>query len=165
MKFNNYIENVKKRLLSAYDLTENKLIGSRVVDLFGAYHLRTERYIATKKAVVYGMENNEYICLFHVPCLDLSQYQEYYQWIVDHVDDLVQPHKEHMSSVVTLAIVSDMEPDEGVKEEIRKSKFHKGYSFGFRGWVDLKVVLYNLEKQSLIANKKGEEGSEVFQQS
>lgn len=165
MNFPNYIDNVKRYLLSSYDLEERKTLGEKSVDLFGAYHLRTERYIATKKAVVYGMENNEYICLFHVDQLSKEKLEEYLQWFKKVVDDIVNPHKEHMSSTVSLVLVSDGLIDEKLHPVIKKTKFHKGYSFGFRGWVDLKLIVYSLRDQSLITNKKGEEGCKIYKQS
>ena len=163
MNFQNYIEHVKNRLLRSYDLEENKVLGGREMNLFGAYHLRTERYIATKKAVVYGMENHEYICLFHLTALTEDGLTDYINWIKQNIDDLVNPHREHMSTMVSLVLVCDVQPSEEVLRKVRRVKFHKGYSFGFKGWVDLKLLVYSLEDQSLITNRKGEEGSEAFQ--
>ena len=165
MIFPNYIDNVKRRLASSYDLEEGKLLGEKKLDLFGAFHLRTERYIATKKAVVYGMENHEYICLFHLDDLNQKKLEEYLNWMKTVVDDIVQPHKEHMSSILSLVLICDQAIDEQLHTTIKKTKFHKGYSFGLRGWVDLKLVVCSLRDQSLITNRKGEEGCEIYKQS
>ena len=71
----------------------------------------------------------------------------------------------YFTAIITGVILVD-KPLEQIDADIRKSvekfKYHKGFSFGFKGWVDIRVIVTSLNDGSNIANKKGREVSEIY---
>lgn len=65
-----------------------------------------------------------------------------------------------MSSIVTGVLVIEdsikILSDE-IVDDVIKFKFHKGFSFGLRGWVDVRLLIVSLKDGIVISNKKGKE--------
>lgn len=166
MDFEKYIRNIEDKLRSNFDLHREYDLNGEILDLFAEFHVRSERYVLTKKAKIYGMENNEY-CIFKKH-KNLSGYEleKFNEFLINSIDTLIQPHNEHMSTMITGVIIFDgsrKNIDDSVIENIKKFKFHKGFSFGFKGWVDIRIVLVCLEDKFLITSKRGDEVSKVYE--
>lgn len=166
MDFEKYIRNIEDKLRSNFDLHREYDLNGEILDLFAEFHVRSERYVLTKKAKIYGMENNEY-CIFKKH-KNLSGYEleKFNEFLINSIDTLIQPHNEHMSTMITGVIIFDgsrKNIDDDVIENIKKFKFHKGFSFGFKGWVDIRIVLVCLEDKFLITSKRGDEVSKVYE--
>ncbi|NLY35635.1 MAG: hypothetical protein GX046_00220 [Tissierellia bacterium] len=162
MEFEDYKAILRRKLTSTYDLSDNYEINGLFFDLYGNYHMRTERYLATKKAVVYGMENNDYLFVKHHEDLNPVDLANYLTWTKESLKLIVFPHREHMSSTITLVCVVENDLDEELIKQIRKSKYHRGFSLGFKGWFDLRLAVYSLKNHSLVTNKKGREVKGLF---
>lgn len=162
MEFDEYKEILRKKLTRTYNIYDNYELNGLFFNLYGDYHMRTERYFATKKAVVYGMENNDYLFIKNHKKLYSEDLVNYLSWAKQSVDLIVSPHSEHMSSTITILCVVEDALDEELIKEIEKIKFHKGFSLGLKGWVDLRLVVYSLRDLSLVANRKGKEVKRLF---
>ncbi|MGD9567709.1 MAG: hypothetical protein AB7V48_05225, partial [Sedimentibacter sp.] len=55
-----YLDIIQKKLENSFNISRNFHINSFTYDLYAEYHLRNEKYLMVKKAVVYAFENNEY---------------------------------------------------------------------------------------------------------
>ena len=47
-------------------------------------------------------------------------------------------------------------------DAIKKFKYHKGFAFGFKGWVDIRLILVTMDDEYIVTNKKGKEVREVY---
>lgn len=162
MEFESFLEEIRKKLIGSYDLEDNSELNHWEFNLSGKYHLRTERYFAMKKAVVYGMENDDYFFLKHQEIFCEKDPSGILQWVRESLNRIVIPHSEHMSSTITLVIAVDSELDTKMIKEIEKIKFHQGFSWGLKGWVDLRLIVYSLKKKYFVTNKKGREVIDLF---
>jgi len=165
MELGLYLDELEKKLIRSFDIFRDHEINDEKYDLFARYHLRAEKYFLTKSAKIYAMENNEYILAKKFENLDKAGLDRFTDSMVGSIDELVELHDEHMSSIITGVILVD-KPLEQIDADIRKSiekfKYHKGFSFGFKGWVDIRIILVSLDDGSNIANKKGKEVSEIY---
>ena len=162
MNFNDYLYTVEKRLEKSFDLNRNYSIDNYVFDLFAKHNARTERYILTKSTVIDAIENNEYCFIKFLENLDKNYLKTYVEFLIGTIDILVNPTKEHMSSIVTGVIVMDRKPNINVIDTIKKFKYNKGFAFGFKGWVDIRLILVAMKDQYIVTNKKGREVSKVY---
>ncbi len=162
MSFNIYLDHLKEKLQSSYDVFEESCLDNINFQLHARYFLRTERYIASKKAVVFGIENNDYIFVKHLPQLNQEDLNFYLTWIDRNLEVIVKPHSEHMSSTLTLGLILDDEVNEELVESIIKAKIHRSYAWGFKGWADLRLVVYSLRDGAIFTNKKGREVKGLF---
>ena len=67
-----------------------------------------------------------------------------------------------MSSVITGVLLTNHKPKIEVIETIKKFKYHKGFAFGFKGWVDIRLILVTMDGECIVTNKKGKEVSSVY---
>ena len=61
MDYKEYLNNMERKLKSYFDIERDYDLNGYPLDLYAKYHFRNERYVLSKKFVVYGQENNEYI--------------------------------------------------------------------------------------------------------
>ncbi|NLY72120.1 MAG: hypothetical protein GX079_00315 [Tissierellia bacterium] len=162
MDFIEFLDLLREKLVSSYDLYDEFELEGFAFDFYAKFFMRTERYIATKKAVIYGMETNDYFLVKRVDNLERADLEEYLDWAKTNIEVIVKPHDEHMASSLTLVLVVDQEPDQDLVKLVNKTKFHRGFSFGFKGWVDLRLVVYSLDEGLFISNKKGREVKDLF---
>lgn len=109
----------------------------------------------TKSTVIDAIENNEYCFIKFLENLDKNYLKTYVEFLIGTIDILVNPTKEHMSSIVTGVIVMDRKPNINVIDTIKKFKYNKGFAFGFKGWVDIRLILVAMKDQYIVTNKKG----------
>lgn len=165
MDFTQYIEMVENKLRSSFDIAKDHVIGDVQYDLYAEFHLRNEKYVAVKNAVIYAFENNEYCLIKHFENLNKTDYNDLTKSMIQSVESIVKPSNEHMSSIITGVIVADSikEDDlEFIAEAIRKFKFGKSFALGFKGWADIRLMLVSLDEGLISTNKKGKEVSRVY---
>ena len=74
----------------------------------------------------------------------------------------MKPTEEHMSSIITGVIALDNKPSTDIIDAIKKFKYHKGFAFGFKGWVDIRLILVTMDDKNIVTNKKGKEVIQVY---
>ncbi len=162
MDFKAYLDILKKRFEKNFDLIDDYKIGNYEFDLFAKYNLKVEKYILTKKTVICALENNEYCFIKVFDTLDEHGFNKYTDTLIEAVDVLVNPTQEHMSSIITGVIVLKNKPSIHIIDAVKKFKYHKGFAFGFRGWVDIRLILVAIDDEYIVTNKKGKEVKEVY---
>ena len=165
MELEEYIEELEKKLIRSFDIYRNYEMGDDKFHLYARYHMRSEKYFLVKSAKIYGLESNEYILVKMMENLDNRDLEIFKNSMINSIDELVELNDDHMSSVITGVLLTDKsldEIDDDVLKKISRFKYHKGFSFGFKGWVDIRLLLVSLKDGSNIANKKGEGVSEIY---
>ncbi len=165
MEFNEYAGTIERKLQRSFDIARDHSISGARYDLFAEFRMRNEKFILSRKAVIYAFENNEYCLMRYMPELAAGDVPRYTDDIVRAVVELVKPDGEHMSSVLTGVLVfGDGKEDIIAKaaEDVRKFRYHRSFSLGFRGWVDIRLLLVSLKEGVIAANKRGEQVSKVY---
>ena len=111
---------------------------------------------------IYTIENNEYSFIKYFNKIDRDQLDKFIALLIKSIDFLIQPSEEHMSSIVTGVIATPDKPDSDIINAIKKFKYHKGFAFGFKGWVDIRLLLVTMKDDYIVTNKKGKEVSKVY---
>lgn len=162
MEFSEYIETLEKKLIRSFDLQRDYKINDYAYDLFAEYHIRNEKYMLTRKAILYAIENNEYSFVKYFDGIDEHATEEFIESLIKAIDVVVEQCEEHMASIITGVIVLPNKPDTDIIDRIKKFKYHKGFSFGLRGWVDIRLLLVTMNGDYIVTNKKGKEVREVY---
>lgn len=161
MEFQGYINKMEKKLQGSFDIHRNYTFNNYRFDFFAEYHLRRERYILMKKAVIDAMECNELSFIKYFSGLNKIEIERFTQILIKAIE-LINFDNGHMSSIITGVIVLDKKPDIEIIEIIEKFKYHKGFAFGFKGWVDIRLILVTMDEKYIVTNKKGKEVKEVY---
>lgn len=120
------------------------------------FHSRSEKYMLTKSAKIWAHENHEYVYFVLEEQLNLQQFKEISSKTLNHGISLVEPHKEHMYTYITLIYLANSIDNE-ITREIKKSKYHKNYAFSFHGWCDFRVVGVDFNANKVYTNGMGRE--------
>ena len=164
MKLQEYLETLRRKYEAYFDIYPDYSILGRRLDLYACCHVRNEKFLATKKLTLGAWETNEY-CLVegHSAKVYAPQVQDFTVFLVNAADELVKPHKEHMSSVVTGILVSER----GFAPEAIHigTRFKHGRSFwlGLRGWYSVCLLLVDLSSGQVHASPKGKEVMKSYQ--
>ena len=148
------MELMKKRLMNNFDMTVPFEYAGYSIDLFAESHLRTERYFATKKAKVYGMENDEFCFLKHFDMITEDIVDAYIEMLIASIDDMVKIRDDHMSTIITGIIVTDSIDDKNIESRVKRFRHQKSYAFGLKGWVDVRLILVDLKEKKVVPSKK-----------
>jgi hypothetical protein len=166
MLLSQYLDQVEEKLCGSFNIQRDCRIENDRYDLFAEYHLRGEKYIAVKKAVIYAIESHEYCMVKYIENLDNNELNAFVDALTRSARTVVKPSSEHMSSIVTGVIVADNIVQERKKEIVtcvNRFKCHRGFALGLKGWMDIRLLVVSLKGGLVAACKKGKEVSAVYQ--
>lgn len=159
---------IKDAFRGAFNFTEPYPIAEEVFDLRAIYKIRHSRYALSKKIEIYGYDLQE-IHLFHFleeDRLSAEKVVERFIKIVDTVlsksKEIVTPEEDHRSTLINICFAGGGISQEAIKA-IEKVKRHRGFSFGFRGWVDIAATYIDMENNRIHASPRMKRKKEVFE--
>jgi hypothetical protein len=162
MNSNEYLNKLKSSLTKYFDIELYKELGGRQFSLYGRYYTRNSKYFALRKFEVYSFKINEYVLYHNCNNLDVDYINELKEYIKDNVDNIVIRDSETMSSAITLLISSEEDIDNDTIKSVKKFKFYKSYDWGFKGWVNVKLILVNLKTNQAYSNSLGRREKKRF---
>lgn len=96
--------------------------------------------------------------------LDEAQLAEKISFMQEKALRKVDAGPNHMSSALSLVIIANR-TTEAARKLAKKTRFHKEYRFGFRGWTDLRLAVVDLSlptDKSVVANNAGKQLKEAL---
>lgn len=157
-----YLACMEARFKHFYDLERSYTLKGHSVDLYARYFERNERYIGTKKMVVYGMEQNEHVFFKYLEDIKPSDLKVFTEMLETAVETLVSPTEDHMCTLVRGVLLTKNLPKE-LEAPIKKYKYYKSFLFGFRGWVHIGLNVVDINNPNInYHNRKGKEGKEIL---
>lgn len=149
---------VLERLLLAheawFDVERNYEFEGWIFSGFAAFHSEAEQYVLAKRAKLWGVNVHEYMFFALEDYLTLSKLEAYKAFMTSKALKKVQINDEHMTSYLSLVVVADA-LDPQVASAVKKTRFRKNFSFGFKGWADLRLAVVDLANQSIVTNGQG----------
>lgn len=128
---------------SFYDFWQPWEYEGRTFEAYGEYHNHAAQYVLVKRAQLWAVDTHDYLFIATYPTYSLSDLTADVAWVTQHGIKRVVPKKDHMSSSLTLIIITDSASDE-VMRAVAKTRFRKNYFLGIHGWTDLRLALVNL---------------------
>ena len=127
------------------------------------FFLRDENYLISKKHVLSAVENHEYMYFYLTNHLDAATLRQQIDLTLKVGTARVKPHKDHMSSFVTLVILADtIDPE--AKELIRKTRFHKNFRLALHGWMEYHIAAMECSTNSFLSNPAGKGAKKTLEQ-
>ena len=146
------------KLLNAYS---HQYIVERDVTVEGGsfpatatFFLRDENYLISKKHVLSAVENYDYTYFYVTDHLDADTLRQQIDLTMKVGSARVKPHREHMSSFVTLVILADT-IDEEAKKLIKKTRFQKNFRLSLHGWMEYHIAAMECSTLSFLSNPVG----------
>ena len=154
---------ILKKLLDAYshhyDIDTNTPVP---FDASVTYYMRDENYLISKKHVLSALEQYEYVYFFLTDHLDVKTLEEQIARSMEVGSERIKPHKEHMSSYVTLIILADtIDPD--AKVLLKKTKYRKYFRLALHGWMEYHIAAMELSTKSFLSNPAGKDARKTLE--
>ena len=164
MRLEEYLDTLRCKYEAYFDIYPDYSILGRRLDLYARSQVRSEKYILSKKAVLGAFETNEY-CLVegHSARIFTPTVQDFTIFLVNAAGELVKPHSEHMSSLVTGVLVSEQGFDPEAIQIGTRFKHGRSFWFGLRGWYSVCLLLVDLSSGQVYASPKGKEVIKSYQ--
>ena len=75
----------------------------------------------------------------------------------------IKPHKEHMSSFISLVILADT-IDEEAKKLIKKTRFQKYFRLALHGWMEYHIAAMECSTNNFLSNPAGKGVKKILEQ-
>ena len=155
------------KLLNAYS---HKYDIDREVTVDGAYFpatatffLRDENYLISKKHVLSAVENYDYTYFYIADHLDAETLRQQIELTKRLGMARVKPHREHMSSFISLVILADT-IDEEAKKLIKKTRFQKYFRLALHGWMEYHIAAMESSTNRFLSNPAGKGAKKTLEQ-
>jgi len=162
MNSNEYLNKLESNLKRYFDIELDKELSGKRFSLYGRYYTRNAKYFALKKIEVYSFTVNEYILYNNCDCVNVEYINELKDYLNNHVDDIIIRDKEYMSSGITFLVSSEGNIDKETIKAVKKFKFYKSYNWGFKGWVNVKLIFVNIKTNQTYSNALGRKEEKRF---
>ncbi|MET3617305.1 hypothetical protein ABID14_000934 [Peptoniphilus olsenii] len=158
-----YFNRLKENLSIYYDLDESLSSEYGSIDLYAKYFEKNDRYILSKKSVIYSQEAFEHIFCKYFENITLEYVKDFTNFLETNITNFVKPNDDHMSSIIRGVIVTNEEPSDEIINFIKKYKYYKSFLFGFKGWVNIGLNLVDINnRDNFYHNKVGKNGRDYF---
>jgi len=155
------------KLLNAYshqyDIERDVAVDGGSFPATATFYLRDENYLVSKKHVLSAVENYDYTYFYIAEHLDAETLREQIELTKKVGMARVKPHKDHMSSFVSLVILADTIDDEA-KKLIKKTRFQKYFRLALHGWMEYHIAAMECSTNSFLSNPAGKGAKKILEQ-
>ena len=155
------------KLLNAYshkyDIDRDVTVDGAYFPATATFFLRDENYLISKKHVLSAVENYDYTYFYITDHLDAETLRQQIELTKRLGMARVKPHKEHMSSFISLVILADT-IDEEAKKLIKKTRFQKYFRLALHGWMEYHIAAMETSTNSFLANPAGKGVKKILEQ-
>lgn len=150
------LDKILKSYESYFDITRKFRIFDWEVPAFARFCSRSERYVLSKRAKLWGAEAYEYLFFFCENILTLSRWEEIREFLIRSEGELVKPHGEHMYSYVSVIIICE-KADIAAMKAVASFRYQKSYRFSLHGWMTARAAAVSFPDGQIICNKAGKD--------
>lgn len=163
MNFKQYISKILDNMKYNFDIYDECNYGGVIFDACAESHIRNEKYIATKKAVVYAFENDEKCLIKQINNITKNKIDHMIEVTKDNIINNIQLSKDHMSTTITVILVSETAIDEQIAKHVKRFRYQKSFMFGLKGWIAFRIILVDLENEKAICSKEARKVGKFYQ--
>lgn len=153
-----FLQKLLRYYRNSYNIEESYGIKGDIYDAYAFCDITNAKYVLMKKAELWRA-----ICYEHVFFRLFSEISEdFLEQFVHTTKEYIEPvlvrknektmEKDHMYTYVTAICVCEEGVSKDVIKKLRSTKFFKNYSFTFRGYCELRVIVVDLANQKVYGN-------------
>ncbi len=149
---NNFSNFLKNKLITYYDVIEDNPFSC---DFIAKYYERNAMYVMKKDMEYYAFENNEVILYMDKASLNIKDIEEIYQLVDSKNHEFVTASEDHMSTMVYVIIEYHGDWTSELRKKIRQFSYYKSFEWGFKGWINVGLIVVNTKTGRLYSNRIG----------
>ena len=157
------LEQLLKAYAYLYDIERDVQVEGGSFPATATFFLRDENYLISKKHVLSAVENYDYTYFYITDHLDAATLRQQIDLTMKVGMARVKPHREHMSSYVSLVILADT-IDEEAKKLIKKTRFQKYFRLALHGWMEYHIAAMECSTNSFLSNPAGKGARKILEQ-
>lgn len=154
------------KLLNAYshnyDIAYHVTVDGNEYPAAATYYLRDENYLISRKHVLSALEQHEYVYFYLCENLSAKDLQKQIEISFNAGMMQIKPHKEHMSSYVTLVILAET-IDEDAKKLLKKTHYRKNFLLALHGWMEYHIAAMETSTMRFFSNRDGKEARKTLE--
>ncbi|MFN2363083.1 MAG: hypothetical protein ABR596_02205 [Halarsenatibacteraceae bacterium] len=143
-----------------FDIKGEQEIAGKNFDYYAFCEIANEKYMGHKSVKIYSYNDYEHCMVYNQVNLDLSFLTK--EFFNDSIDELIQDKKNHHQSYLTFILVVEGGVNQAEITRIEDFKLSRSFWFGIRGWVDLRLIVVDLDDNSVYANNEGQDVMENY---
>lgn len=128
------------------------------------FRMHDERFFLVRQARIADFNSNEHVFFALSPSLDPETYRMLEEEAWKRGLSRVVPENNHRNSDITLVILTEELPEDTAKL-VKKAWRHKSYTFGLRGWSNLRVIACDCLTGRQAFNRLGDHLQKVVEHS
>ena len=150
-----YIELLYYLYRANFDIQGKKEIVDKSFDYYAVCKIANEKFMGHKSVKIYSYNDYEHCLVDNQLNLDLSFLTK--DFFNDSIDELIEDKKNHHQSYLTFILLVEGGVNKEEISRIENIKLSKSFWLGIRGWVDLRLIVVDLNDNSVYANNEGAE--------
>ncbi len=151
-----YVESVCNRLSAYFDFEK---VPNEFADMFqhwARFSQTDEKYFMTQKMNLYTVHTHRYVGLGCFDQVGVADIEKAFEALTRHMKERGSSPST-MSTDYTVALISrNAVQAQAVRDCLQRMKCHMGFAWGFKGWADAGVVVVDLQKRTVYANRFAE---------
>ena len=136
-----------------FDIQGEKKIAGKSFDYYAFCEIANEKFMGHKSVKIYSYNDYEHCMVDNQRTLDLSFINK--DFFDKSINQLIENKRNHHQSYLTFILLVEGGVNEKEVSKIENIKLSKSFWFGIRGWVDLRLVVVDLDENSVYANNEG----------
>ena len=146
-----------------YDIDREGKDGGGYFPATATYFLRDENYLISKKHVLNAVENYDYMYFYVADHVDEALLKEQIERSMELGKQRVKPHKEHMSSFITLVVIADTITPEA-KKLLKRTHMRKYFWLALHGWMEYHIAAMEISTLTFLSNPAGRDVKKALEQ-
>lgn len=155
-----YIELLYYLYRANFDIKGEQELAGKSFDYYAFCEIANEKYLGHKSVKIYSYNDYEHCFVDNQPDLNLNFLTE--EFFYNSIDELIENRRNHHQSYLTFILVVEGGVSKEAAEEIKNINLSKSFWFGIRGWVDLRLIVVDLDDNSVYANNEGQDVMENY---
>ena len=155
METSQYLDSLLLKYSNNYNIYKPYRIGAKEYPAYGYFFSHNEKYILVQEANMWTMESFEHVIFMEEEEITAETVTRAESLITEYMEDkLVRkgekyPPTNHMSSILTVIMISTKSIAPDVQKRIRKFHFDKGYKFHMRGFSRGRIAAVSMEDRNI----------------
>lgn len=164
-----YLDRLLLRYSGSFDIYQPYTVNGKEYPAYGYFFSYIEKYILVREINMWSTHSYEHLLFMEAEeCTD-EVLKEADKLIRDYMEPVLVrkneklPEMNHMSSYISVVIISKKALQKREADKIKHYHFEKGYKFNFRGFSRGTIMCVSMEDRKFYSNYYGRSKKEIFQ--
>lgn len=152
------LQTMRERLIKSYsayfDIEHDAKLPGEGCSLLAHYTSRSEKYVLVKRAQLWAIECEEYLCVFEEETLTAARLERILHAVEAAEPQLVRPRPDHMYTYLSVVVLAEAAEPEALAL-LRRHRFRRSYKLTVHGWCNLRAAVVDLGADKVYTNRDG----------